>query len=435
MNLHTIDANILDMQGLPLDLRINKMLSDINRLYLRGQVVLFTKFSDLGLTDAEATMENVFARMPNNTIFMTEIYRGTHTNFDMPTLSNGTRLSGRLTVYGSSESTNKLTAYFQQEAGLWTRHLNKVAGTGYADTGWHKIEVHGLQEVLSTSSVSNLGNKLSNLKTPGIYYIAGSIMSQFTDVPTTGSGASLCEVTYIHELADTIQTLRTNGVAQTGWRRQISNNETVGEWRQEFVSDAPLNSSSTINFAGGTISGTLTTRTFAPNVTATHNIGYASLTYNNAYFQNAPTVVSDANHKLFINDIPDEVLDAWSKVNYKQWKMKAAVAEKGEEESRLHVGVIAQDIKEKFESAGLDATKYGILIYDSWEAIEAVEYKPAVHDPDTDELISEEVQAIEGREAGEIWMVRMEECLALEAALMRRTTKRLEDRMAALEGK
>lgn len=435
MNLHTIDANILDMQGLPLDLRINKMLSDINRLYQRGQVILLTKFADLGLADTEATMANVFARMPNNTIFMTEVYRGVHTNFDMPTLINGARLSGRLIVYGSSESSNKLTAYFQQETGLWTRHLNKGAATNYTDTGWHKIEVHGLQEDLTTSSVTNLENKLSNLKTPGIYYIAGSIMSQFTDVPTTGSGASLCEVTYIHHLADTIQTLRTNGVAQTGWRRQISNNGTVGEWKQEFVSGSPMNSSSTISFAGGTVSGTLTTRTLQPEKTATHNIGYASAAYNQAYFQNAPTVVSDVNYKLFIDDIPDDVLDAWSTVNYYQWKMKTAVAEKGEEKARLHVGVLAQEIKEKFEAAGLDATKYGILIYDCWEAVEAVEYKPAVYDPDTNELISEEVQAVEGREAGEIWMVRMEECLALEAALMRRTTKRLEDRMAALEGK
>ena len=430
-----IDATLLDAAGKPLDLTLGKMQSDIKRLYERGNMQLITSFAALGISDTEATVALVASRLPNNAIFMTEVYRGTHTNFDMPTLQNGLTQSGRLTVWASSEVTNKVTFNFQNEYGLWIRHINRLATAKYVDSGWHKVMQYGVIEYFTASSVTNNGSLMSNIKTPGRYYVNGSLMSSFTDTPTTGSGASFLDVESLLDTGDIIQTLRTNGASQTGWRRQISNNGTVGEWVQEFVSGATLNSSSTINFAGGTVSGTLTTRTFAPNVTATHNIGYASLTYNNAYFQNAPTIVSDANHKLFINDIPDEVLDAWSKVNYKQWKMKAAVAEKGEDESRLHVGVIAQDIKEKFESAGLDATKYGILIYDSWEAVETVEYKPAVHDPDTDELISEEVQAIEGREAGEIWMVRMEECLAMEAALMRRTQKKLEERLAALEAK
>ena len=429
MDKLTIDANLLDAQGKPMDLLLARMDADIKRLFLESSLATYNSFAQLGISNNEATVALIASRLPNNCIFMTEVIRSIHTSFDSPRLINGATLSGRLTVWASIEVTNKVTFNFQNEYGLWVRHINRSAVERYIDSGWHRVMQHGLIEFMSASSATNNGNLLSNIKTPGRYYLSSIMMNAFTDTPTTGSGASVLDVEYLLDLDDTIQTLRTNGVAQTGWRRQISNNGTVGEWKQEFVSGSPMNSSSTISFAGGTVSGTLTTRTLQPEKTATHNIGYASAAYNQAYFQNAPTVVSDVNHKLFIDDIPDDVLDAWSTVNYYQWKMKTAVAEKGEEKARLHVGVLAQEIKEKFESAGLDATKYGILIYDCWEAVEAVEYKPAVYDPDTNELISEEVQAIEGREAGEIWMVRMEECLVLEAALMRRTIRRLEAKL------
>lgn len=430
-----IDATLLDAAGKPLDLTLGKMQSDIKRLYERGNMQLITSFAALGISDTEATVALVASRLPNNAIFMTEVYRGTQTNFDMPTLQNGATQSGRLTVWASSEVTNKVTFNFQDEYGLWIRHINRSTVTQYIDTGWHKVMQHGIIEFFTASSASNNGNLMSNIKTPGRYYVSGALMSTFTDTPTTGSGASVLDVEYLLDLGDTIQTLRTNGAAQTGWRRHISTTGTVGAWVQEFVGNSTINSTAAFNFAGGTMSGTISSQHIQPRITNTYDLGTASLTFRNIYSQNAVTVVSDRNLKEQHADIPDNVLDAWATVNYSQWKLKSAIAEKGEEAARLHVGIVAQEIKEKFEAAGLDATKYGILIYDSWDAIEAVEHQPAKYDLETEELISEEVLAVEGREAGEIWMVRMEECLAMEAALMRRTQKKLEERLAALEAK
>ncbi|OHY38280.1 hypothetical protein BBP07_07130 [Citrobacter koseri] len=124
------------------------------------------------------------------------------------------------------------------------------------------------------------------------------------------------------------------------------------------------------------------------------------------------------------SSIPDDVLDAWATVEYSQWKLKSAVAEKGEASARFHVGIIAQEIKEKFELAGLDATQYGILIHEKWDAQDAVDYQPAQFDDDGS-LTAPEILPQPSRNAGEIWMVRMEECLALEAALMRRELEKL----------
>lgn len=172
---------------------------------------------------------------------------------------------------------------------------------------------------------------------------------------------------------------------------------------------------------------------FTFDQTATRNIGSSSGTVNNLYMQNAVTVVSDENKKSEIQSIPDAVLNAWCNVNFQMYKLNDAVAEKGNK-ARYHFGVIAQRIKEAFDNAGLDYNAYGLLTYDKWEAIQAEEYKPATYNENF-EILTPEIKAVEPREAGEIYMVRYDECMILEAAYQRRKIKQLEDRIAALEAK
>ena len=171
-----------------------------------------------------------------------------------------------------------------------------------------------------------------------------------------------------------------------------------------------------------------------PAVASALTLGTAAKPFDNLYTQNTPIVVSDERLKNNISSVPDAVLDAWATVNYSQWKMNTAAEQKGSDSARLHIGIVAQEIRDKFLAAGLDATEYGILVYDSWEAKEEVKGIPAVYSEDGTLLIDAE-PGVPGSEAGDIWMVRMDECLALEAALMRRTQKKLEERLAALEAK
>lgn len=114
---------------------------------------------------------------------------------------------------------------------------------------------------------------------------------------------------------------------------------------------------------------------------------------------NAIQVASDERLKTPLSSVPDNVLDAWEAVNWGQFQFLKAVERKGES-ARLHLGLIAQRVKSVFESRGLDACRYGILC----------------HDTDQD-----------------LWMVRYEEALAMEAACQRRRADRLEARIAALE--
>lgn len=110
---------------------------------------------------------------------------------------------------------------------------------------------------------------------------------------------------------------------------------------------------------------------------------------------------SDERLKTPMQDVPDVVLDAWESVHWGQFQFLDAVGRKGEV-ARLHLGLIAQRVKAVFGALGLDACSYGILCYEAEE---------------------------------DLWMVRYEEALAMEAACQRRRADRLEARIKALEEK
>lgn len=211
-----------------------------------------------------------------------------------------------------------------------------------------------------------------------------------------------------------------------------------------------INNSSDISYVANAGSANhIFNGTIRPNVTATHNLGASAITFNNAYLQNSPTIVSDENHKDFIKDIPDELLDAWGTLGFQMWKMKAAITEKGEDDARWHFGMIAQRVKEALTNAGLDWTRYGLITYEKWDAQEEIvvswddEYEvipssPAFYDEEGNliqEAIEEKITLTrkagsmvvqEAREAGEIYMLRMEECFAVESAYQRRRLDRIE---------
>ena len=115
------------------------------------------------------------------------------------------------------------------------------------------------------------------------------------------------------------------------------------------------------------------------------------------------------------------MLDAWAEVNLVQYKYLDRVAEKGEDAARWHFGVVAQRAIEAFTRHGLDASKYGFLCYDKWEA------SPEIIDEESGEVLTKATAA------GERYGIRYDEVLILEAALQRRKAAQLEKRIIALE--
>lgn len=150
-----------------------------------------------------------------------------------------------------------------------------------------------------------------------------------------------------------------------------------------------------------------------PTTTAVYSIGSPSLTLNNLYIQNPVTVISDENYKMNIQPITDALLDAWENVQFSMWKMKSAIGVKGDENARWHMGFIAQQIKTVLENAGLNWQEYGLITYESWDEEEEI--------TDSHGNILTPYKA-----EGEIYMLRMDECLAVEMAYQRRRLDRIE---------
>jgi hypothetical protein len=180
-------------------------------------------------------------------------------------------------------------------------------------------------------------------------------------------------------------------------------------------------STTAMKFDGSVATPTLSvTGRLNPGTDNTYLVGLASMRWSGGNFGTAITVTSDERMKQQIQDIHDAVLDAWAAVDYKQYKFCDAVELKGSDAARWHFGVIAQRIKDVFDAAGIDAFEYGLLCHDVWaEQAEVMGEDGIIETP--------------YQPAGERYGVRYEEAHSLELALLRRTTRRLELRLAALE--
>jgi hypothetical protein len=132
------------------------------------------------------------------------------------------------------------------------------------------------------------------------------------------------------------------------------------------------------------------------------NLGTAARRWKAIYAATDVISTSDESTKQDIAEIPDEVIDAWGNVNFKQFHFKADVLSEGED-AKLYCGVIAQQILEVFTAAGLDACAYGLICKD----------------------IQEDGTTLYG--------VRYREALVLEAAYQRKRIAALEARISALE--
>ena len=288
----------------------------------------------------------------------------------------------------------------------------------------------------STDVLFSLTNNTRRI-TIGTYELvstfAGSVLQK--DSTITGAVSMLNNSFDLQGVANvTLDMTRTNaGVDSKRWRQIV----TTTQNNRQALTDAGgatnyelvTRSAATINqiewrattlYLNGT---TTTTKQFRPTADNVYTLGEASYRWGTVYAGTGAINTSDERAKQDIRDIPDAVLDAWATVNYAEFRFTDAVKLKGSD-ARLHVGLIAQQVKEAFEMIGIDPFAYGLLCYDEW----GDQFEDVLDEDGNPTGEQRLVQA-----AGNRYGIRYEEALALEAALMRRTTKRLEARLAALE--
>jgi hypothetical protein len=98
--------------------------------------------------------------------------------------------------------------------------------------------------------------------------------------------------------------------------------------------------------------------------------GFSNLRWSQVYAINGSINTSDVSEKTEIADLDEAEKRVATRIKglIKKFKWKDSVAKKGSDGARIHVGVIAQEVKAAFEAEGLDAHRYGMFCYDEWEA-------------------------------------------------------------------
>lgn len=106
----------------------------------------------------------------------------------------------------------------------------------------------------------------------------------------------------------------------------------------------------------------------APVIDNTVSCGLGSYRWTVVYAATGTINTSDGNQKQDTEtlNVAEKRVAARIKGLIKKFRFKDAVTAKGDN-ARIHVGVIAQDVKAAFEAEGLDATKYGMFCSDTLE--------------------------------------------------------------------
>ena len=96
-------------------------------------------------------------------------------------------------------------------------------------------------------------------------------------------------------------------------------------------------------------------------------LGDASHRWSEVFSANGTINTSDQRLKQNIADIDaaETRVAVVLKSKLKKFKFKNAVAAKGDN-ARVHIGVMAQEVKAAFEAEGLDAHDYAMFCYDQW---------------------------------------------------------------------
>ncbi|MGB7407143.1 MAG: tail fiber domain-containing protein [Pontixanthobacter sp.] len=203
---------------------------------------------------------------------------------------------------------------------------------------------------------------------------------------------------------------------------------------------------------------------FRPWTDNTVSLGTGPNRFSQIFAGSSAISTSDEDTKTHIGDVFEDILDAWGKVEWCRFKMRDAIALKGEDGARWHFGLVAQKIAAVFSDHGLDGQELGLLCYDEWPEIR----EPVFEETEEEETFIERGEVVDEvtgltvvgmiettrpisrtrdsgttrvlQEAGSLWGVRYAEASALEAAWQRRESARtkialaaMEDRISALE--
>jgi hypothetical protein len=253
------------------------------------------------------------------------------------------------------------------------------AGSGLSSYGSNQLRFGSDSETPSTSALTGAvyKNTGTDVNMDGVLAAGSPIHVLRKTSQGTGAGATLEK--YLHLYA---------GSTLAG---------EIGIWRDSRLA---LIGSSFVELTGGTTKVFVTTGAFGPAADNATTLGVPGQRWSVVYAATGTINTSDAREKQQVRDLTEaeRAVAVRLKSMIRAFKFNEAVAAKGDG-ARIHVGVIAQDVKAAFEAEGLVAEDYAILCFDQW---------PAEIDDN----------GVEVTPAGERYGVRYEELLAFILAAL-----------------
>lgn len=281
------------------------------------------------------------------------------------TLSTGTitgtsaTFSGTLGVSGTSalHNTTATSLTVSGTTGL-TGALTATSGTFSTTLG-----VTGAVTLSSTLGVTG-GTTLSTV--------------QINSIATVGTNTGAGSI-FINGPTATVRPIRFETAGVLRWLFGVNNaTETgTGNTGSDFVvnryddSGTLLGAAFTVTRSSGltvfsnavTVNGVL-----LPNVDNTFNLGSGTFRWGTVFAGTGTINTSDAREKSQLMALsPTELAVAKTlAAGISSYQWQDAIAAKGQDKARLHIGVTAQAVQSAFAAQGLDANRYGMFTYDEW---------------------------------------------------------------------
>lgn len=297
--ISNIFANFLDTAKASLHGKMRALEFAVRRLENRTKVYVYIDVTSIGLTAATATCRAIKNNMNLNSRLVLGVAGGNFPMLDTPPRADsgaGTQ-SGTIVFEANQFAPNRFMCWFYNENGTWYRYFNDAYPTNDPryDSGWQWQNACGMQQQISTADLAaKYGGKLSSIKEPGEYFLAGSTVNTATDSPygSTGSPAIKLIVERMHLDRGIIQTIRDNVTGQTGFRQSITSAGVAGGFVQEHTSSVDI-----------------ITQHVTPKTPSLFNVGGNNGRYVSIYLTSQPNVSSDVRIKTDMRSIDQRLVD------------------------------------------------------------------------------------------------------------------------------
>lgn len=233
-----------------------------------------------------------------------------------------------------------------------------------------KLAISDLSPGLSTTTVAKGGTNLTSYTAGDLLYASGT-----TTISKLGIGSANYVLTSSGSAPQWVTNV-TVGTLTWGTKLVLTGNGSTPAASDLAIGTNGAGSRLVYNVATGgehdfTSNGgnclTITDTATTPGGDNVRSLGVSFWRWSVVYAATGTINTSDARTKQQVQDLTEAERAVAKRIKglIKTFKFNDAVEAKGDK-ARIHVGVVAQEVKAAFEAEGLDPNNYGLFCHDSW---------------------------------------------------------------------